>query len=197
MTSQSTTSTSSSSSQNETKLYSTSSSFATPTTTAYSFDIDAIHSSVQSCFEEAFPEGFPEDEEQFERQKRDFVTRFKALAQKTMSHEELLSLVMSSYDMFVGEIDLRSLEAKKPKVAEEENVHMPYFNVRKEDWIVYLIIAFTSIVGKWIDERYASSFAKKHGMERHVFMKVNIYVAKPKNCLFDTYILLYNIKTGR
>ena len=135
-------------------------------------DLNAIQSAVAQCYEEAFPDGIPEDEDLFERQKRDFVTRFKALAQKTLTHEELLTLVMTSYDLFVGEIDLRSLSTTGQKVKEEENVHMPYFNIKKEDWVVYFCIALISVVAKWMDERYASNFAKRHGMERHVLMKV-------------------------
>ena len=152
-------------------ISSTSSTSAT-TATDYTLDLNAIHSAVAQCYEESFPDGIPEDDDLFERQKRDFVTRFKALAQKTLTHEELLSLVMTSYDLFVGEVDLRSLATRKQMVVEEESGHMPYFNIKKEDWVVYFIIALLSILAKWCDERYASNFAKKHGMERHVLMKV-------------------------
>ena len=124
------------------------------------------------CYEESFPDGIPEDDDLFERQKRDFVTRFKALAQKTTSHAELISLVMSSYDLFVGEVDLRSMNTKKQKVVEDEDVHMPYFNIKKEDWVVYLVISLLSLMAKWCDDRFAAYFSKKHGMDRHVFMKV-------------------------
>jgi hypothetical protein len=145
------------------------------TETTSALDWNAIQSAVQTCFEESFPDGIPDEENVFERQKRDFVIKFKDLAQQTKTHEELLALVTSSYDLFIGEVNLRSLETKKSKLAEDDNLHLPYFNVRKEDWIVYLVIALVSILSKWADERYASNFAKKHGMQRHVLMKVIIY----------------------
>jgi hypothetical protein len=131
-------------------------------------DIDAIREAVQSCFDESFPNGVPDDKEELERQKRDYVSRFKLLAQTTTSHEELLSLVMTSYDLFVDEIDLRA--AKTPKQNEDSTVS--WFTVRKQDWFVYLVIILGTVIIKWGDDRYASSFAKRNGMERHVFMKV-------------------------
>jgi hypothetical protein len=80
--------------------------------------------------------------------------------------------VLASYDQFVDEVDLRSL--KKPKfVEEDDSLHMPHFNLKKEDWVVYFVISLLSILAKWCDDRYAAYFSKKHGMERHVFMKVN------------------------
>ena len=79
--------------------------------------------------------------------------------------------MLASYDQFVDEVDLRSV--KKPQIVEEDgNLHLPYFNLKKEDWVVYLVIALLSIVAKWCDDRYAAHFSKKHGMERHIFMKV-------------------------
>jgi hypothetical protein len=125
---------------------------------------------VQQCFDESFPNGVPEEEEELERQKRDFVSRFKMLAQSSTSHEQLLKLVMTSYDMFLGEIDLRSV--KKTEKPETEEAETSWFTVRKQDWLVYFVISLLTIVIKWCDERYASSFAKRNGMERHVFMKV-------------------------
>ena len=47
------------------------------------FDLYEIQSAVAQCYEESFLEGIPEDNELFERQKRDFVTRIKSFAQKT------------------------------------------------------------------------------------------------------------------
>ena len=89
----------------------------------------------------------------FELQKRDFVTRFKALAQKTLTHKELLTLVMTSYELFVSKVDLRSLaDTKRPKDAEEKSIHMPYFNFKTKDWVVYFIITLLSILGKWADK---------------------------------------------
>jgi hypothetical protein len=137
-----------------------------------STNLDAIREAVDICFKESFPNGIPEEEEELERNKRDFVSRFKMLAQKSTSHEELLNLVMASYDLFVNEIDMRSLLKKKP---EEEEPEPSFFHVRKQDWIVYLFIALVTVIGKWCDERYASNFAKRHGMERHVFMKVETF----------------------
>ena len=84
-------------------------------------------------------------------------------------------MVMTSYDLFVGEVDLRSLATKRQMILEEESDHMPYFNIKKEDWVVYFVIALISVLAKWADERYASNFAKNHGMERHVLMKVHFY----------------------
>ena len=82
---------------------------------------------------------------------------------------------MTSYDLFVGDIDLRSLATKRQLVVEEESGYLPSFNIKKEDWVVYLVIAIISILAKWADERYASNFSKNHGMARHVLMKVTLF----------------------
>lgn len=146
-------------------------------------DVDAIREAVQRCFKESFPDGIPEEEEELERQKRDFVSRFKTLAQASTTHKQLLSLVMTSYELFVDEIDLRSLKnVEKP----ETETETAWFNVRKEDWFVYLVIALVTIVGKWLDDRYANSFAKRNGMERHVFMKIIL----PSVLIWFHYVVL-------
>jgi len=78
---------------------------------------------------------------------------------------------MTSYDLFMDEIEVRNLHNQKK---EEDIEEPPFFNISKRDWIIYLVISLGTILCKWLDERFASNFAKQNGMERHVFMKVRI-----------------------
>jgi len=144
-TSTSTTSSTTTTVTNETSSSTTSSSSTSTEHVLTELDVEAIHEAVQKCFEESFPNGFLENEEGFERQKRDFVSRFKTLAQKSTSHEELLQRVMTSYHLFVNEIDMRSLHTSKP----QEEDDLPFFDIKKKDWIIYLVIALLSVLGKW------------------------------------------------
>ena len=81
--------------------------------------------------------------------------------------------IMTSYNLFIGEVDLRSLATKKQMVLNEESINMAYFNIKKENSLVYFITVFLSVLVKWVDEMYVSNYVKPHGIKRHVLREID------------------------
>lgn len=71
-----------------------------------------------------------------------------------------------------------------------------HLNLTYYDWFVYqapggISYGLITLVAKWIDDRAANFFSKRHGMERHMLMKVIFfYTVNIKTVVFN--VLLKN-----